>query len=72
MVKELKRVTDYTDLETFGQRLRTPSEEIILLNPSALSPRRLISDNILVAFKTTHFIKNASTASMGKMTDLKN
>jgi hypothetical protein len=42
-----------------------------LLNPSAFIPSRLISDDIFVAFKTTHFIKNATTASKGKMTDLK-
>jgi hypothetical protein len=65
-------VTDYRLIQKpLANRLRTTSEKIILLNQSAFIPSRLISDNILVAFKTTHFIKNATTTSKGKMTDLK-
>jgi hypothetical protein len=65
-------VTDYRLIQKpLANRLRITSEKIILLNQSAFIPSRLISDNIFVAFKTTHFIKNATTASKGKMTDLK-
>jgi hypothetical protein len=46
-------------------RLRSVLDDVISPSQSAFVPRRLIFDNILVAYEITHFLMNKRDGNLG-------
>jgi hypothetical protein len=53
--------------KVLANRLRGLLDEIISLNQSAFVPRRLITDNVLLAYEMTHFLYNKRKGKEGYM-----
>ncbi|KAK9984473.1 hypothetical protein SO802_033998 [Lithocarpus litseifolius] len=77
-VKEPRRVSDYKPIslcnvtykiasKAIANRLKKILPSIISETQSAFVHRRLITDNILVAFETMHHISNKKTGNVGEM-----